>query len=78
LRLRHKLSDLDLAKIEDAYQAEDTARLQRIERLATLGRIAFGVAHELRNPFNVVQASLQFSAAYADKTSSTRRALWSR
>jgi hypothetical protein len=37
VRSLNKLLDLDLAIIEDAYQAEYMARLQRNERLATLG-----------------------------------------
>ncbi len=56
----NKLLDLDLAIIEDAYQAEYMARLQRTERLATLGQVAGGVAHELRNPLNVVQTSVYY------------------
>lgn len=54
------LIDLDLAIIEDAYQAEYTARQQRTERLATLGQIAGGIAHELRNPLNVVKTSVYY------------------
>jgi signal transduction histidine kinase len=60
IRSLNKLIDLDLAKIEDAYQAEYSARLQRGERLATLGQIAGGVAHELRNPLNVVRTSVYY------------------
>jgi two-component system NtrC family sensor kinase len=56
----NKLLDLDLAIIEDAYQAEYTSRLQRTERMATLGQVAGGVAHELRNPLNVVRTSVYY------------------
>jgi signal transduction histidine kinase len=54
------LLDLDLAIIEEAYQEEYTSRLQRAERLATLGQVAGGIAHELRNPLNVVKTSVYY------------------
>lgn len=54
------LIDLDLAVIEDAYQSEYAARQKRIERLATIGQVAGGIAHELRNPLNVVRTSIYY------------------
>lgn len=56
----NKLIDLDLAKIEDAYQSEYLARQQRSERLSAIGQVAGGIAHELRNPLNVVQTSVYY------------------
>src|SRR5262249_22581439 len=54
------LLDLDLAIIEDAYQSEYLARQQRVERLAAIGRVAGGFAHELRNPLNVVKTFVYY------------------
>lgn len=60
LRSLDKLLDLDLAEILDAYQTEHSLRQQQSERLATMGRVAGGVAHELRNPLNVVKTSVYY------------------
>lgn len=56
----NKLLDLDLAKIEDAYQAAHLAQRQRDERLAAIGQISGGIAHELRNPLNVIKTSAYY------------------
>jgi signal transduction histidine kinase len=60
VRSLNKLLDLDLAIIEQAYQAEYSARQQRVERMATLGQVAGSVAHELRNPLNVIKTSVYY------------------
>ena len=54
------LLDLDLAIIQDAYETASNDRLMRVERLAAIGRVAGGVAHELRNPLNVMRTSVYF------------------
>lgn len=59
-RSLNKLLDLDLAIIELAYQTEFQRRQKQSERLATIGQVAGGVAHEIRNPLNVIKTSAYF------------------
>ena len=52
--------DLELAIIEQAYRDEFQRRDQQVQRLATLGQVSSGIAHELRNPLNVIKTSTYF------------------
>jgi len=54
------LLDIDLALIQEAYESEHNSLLQRTERLATLGQVSGGIAHELRNPLNAIKTSVYF------------------
>jgi signal transduction histidine kinase len=56
----NRLLDLDLAIIEYAYQSEHERRRRQTDRLATIGQVAGGIAHELRNPLNVVKTSVYY------------------
>jgi signal transduction histidine kinase len=67
------LLDLDLAIIEDAYQTEFRIRQQRSDRLAAIGQVAGGVAHELRNPLNVVKTSIYYLLNARQPTPEKRR-----
>jgi len=55
-KLRRQKSELEesLARLEKAEEA-----LRRRERLAALGEMAAGIAHEIRNPLGVVTSSAQ-------------------
>lgn len=54
------LFDIDLALIQEAYESEHNSLLQRTERMATLGQVSGGIAHELRNPLNAIKTSVYF------------------
>jgi signal transduction histidine kinase len=56
----NKLLDLDLAIIELAYQTEFQRRQKQSERLATIGQVAGGISHEIRNPLNVIKTSVYY------------------
>jgi signal transduction histidine kinase len=61
-RAIHKIIDLELAiMLESFREAFVDLRTQRAEHLASLGTMAAGLAHELRNPLN--SAHLQLNVA---------------
>jgi len=60
IRSLNRILDLDSAIIDVAYQREFAAREQRQQRMATLGRVSGGIAHELRNPLNAVKTSVYY------------------
>ena len=75
-RSLNKLLDLDLAIIEDAYQAEFLARQNRTERvlqnerLAAIGEAMTGLVHESRNALQRSRACLEMLAVeIADRPS---------
>ncbi|MFO0886239.1 MAG: protoglobin domain-containing protein [Pirellulales bacterium] len=67
-----RLIDLDLAVIEDAYQHAHVQQQKRIDRLVALGQMAAGIAHEMRNPLNVIQTSVYFLQHAADPSPEKR------
>lgn len=52
----HRINQ-ELERLAETRAEELTAALKRLisqEKLATIGRITFGIAHELRNPLNII------------------------
>ena len=51
-------------------QRERLRRMSRADRLATIGELAAGAAHEIRNPLTAIQSSLQYlESKHEDETS---------
>jgi signal transduction histidine kinase len=53
-----RLFDMELAIMLHTYRDDLLARMQRRERLATYGQLMASIAHEIRNPLEVIESSL--------------------
>ncbi len=78
---RYTITDMEILNIISNQLALFMSRLRGIQRvrnaernmflqekMASLGRLAFGVAHEIRNPLNVISTSLQIIDEDASST----------
>ncbi len=78
---RYTVTDMEIVNIISNQLALFMSRLRSIrrvrkaernmffqEKMASLGRLAFGVAHEIRNPLNVISTSLQIINEDASST----------
>ena len=61
------------AQLQDYRQLQ--ARLRRKERFATLGEVAAGFAHEVRNPLGIIKTTAELVGRKPDLTEADRRRL---
>jgi signal transduction histidine kinase len=54
----HQIMDIELSIMLETYREDLVAQNRGAERLATIGQIAAGIGHELRNPLGVVESSV--------------------
>lgn len=54
----NRLLDLELAIMLDSYRESWVNRVRTNERLATIGKFAASIGHELRNPLSIVESSI--------------------
>lgn len=54
----HQILDLELAIMLETYREDLLTRSREFERLSTIGQLAAGIGHELRNPLGVVESSV--------------------
>lgn len=57
MRAVDRLLDLELAIMLQTYRIDSDDQLRRGERLATIGRVAATIGHDLRNPLGVIESS---------------------
>ena len=70
-RVRHRTAELNDKNIEvqHAYDDLKTAQVQLLQqdKLASIGQLAAGVAHEINNPLGYISSNLQALAEYFDQ-----------
>ena len=67
----NRILDLDMTIIEVAYQSEAQRRTNEHARLAMLGKVSAGIAHEMRNPLNAIKTSVYY-LLHADSPSESK------
>jgi two-component system, NtrC family, sensor histidine kinase HydH len=54
----HQVLDLELAIMLETYREDLEAKHRSAERMSTIGQLATGIGHELRNPLAVIESSV--------------------
>lgn len=59
--------DLELAVMLESYRQLADSELRKTERLATVGRLATGISHELRNPLGIINTGVHILGQLIDR-----------
>ncbi|WP_462326309.1 ATP-binding protein [Desulfobaculum sp.] len=73
LAMIHKADELNAQRVAEREKLE--RELHQAEKLASMGRVVAGIAHEIRNPLGIIQSSAEFllkKAGTEQNSSSTR------